>query len=48
MRRTGGGRSGGGNVFNINVPVEGRVERQTRVQVGVDVQRTLSRTARIA
>ena len=48
MRRTGGGRSGGGNVFNINVPVEGRVERYDRVQVATEMQRTLARAGRVA
>lgn len=47
MRRTGGGRSGGGNVFNINVPVEGRVERYDRVQVASEMQRTLARAGRV-
>ncbi len=48
MRRTGGGRSGGGNVFNINVPVEGRVERYDRVQVATEMQRTLARAGRVS
>lgn len=48
MRRTSGGRSGGGNVFNINVPVEGRVERYDRVQVATEMQRTLARAGRVA
>lgn len=48
MRRTGGGRSGGGNVFNINVPVEGRVERYDRVQVATEMQRTLAQAGRVS
>lgn len=41
-------RYGGNGNTVINVGVDGRVERQDRVQIGVELQRTLARAGRVA